>query len=131
MRSHSILASGLALLGSVSATRLFVGSSVGNLTTLELPAGLAAEECGASAQVQTLKKLHVSDACGPYATWFTQVDDILYCLDENWADAFQGSLHSLRVGADGSVTPLDSQKTIGSPVSSIIYGNGKGLAVAG
>jgi hypothetical protein len=71
-----------------------------------------------------------SDTCGPYPSWLTQVDDVLYCVNEAWGGT-NGDLAALKIGDAGAFTVLSSAKTIGGPVSTIVYGNeGNGLAVA-
>jgi 6-phosphogluconolactonase (cycloisomerase 2 family) len=71
-----------------------------------------------------------SDTCGPYPSWLTQVDDVLYCVNEAWGGD-NGDLAALKIGDAGAFTVLSSGPTIGGPVSTIVYGNeGKGLAVA-
>lgn len=77
-----------------------------------------------------LQSIAASDACGPYPSWLTQAGDILYCVDEAWPSP-EGSVASLKIGADGSVAKLSSLPTFGGPVSSIVFGDGgRGLAVA-
>jgi 6-phosphogluconolactonase (cycloisomerase 2 family) len=71
-----------------------------------------------------------SDTCGPYPSWLTQVDDVLYCVNEAWG-ADNGDLASLKVNDDLSFTKLSGGQTVGGPVSTIVYGkDGRGLAVA-
>lgn len=139
MRSHAILAA-LAP-GLVAASRLYIASVAstdpndvnntipGGVFTVELPAGLAAERC-ATSEVQVLTPLPKSDACGPTPSWLTQAGDILYCTDEGYNVA-NTALVSLAIESAGTVVRMDKKDVVKGPVSSVLFGNGKALAVAG
>jgi hypothetical protein len=109
--------------GSASDT-LFV-------TTYPTGEGLTGELLTLKLEGSTLSAVgEGSDACGPYPSWLTQVDDVLYCVNEAWGGA-NGDLAALKIGDAGAFSVLSSAKTIGGPVSTIVYGNeGNGLAVA-
>lgn len=137
MRSHAILAA-LAP-GLVAATRLYItsygglieeGVTVpGGVSTVELPAGLAAERC-ATSQAQVLTPLARSDACGPTPSWLTQAGDILYCTDEGFTPT-NTALVSLALESAGTLVRMNKTGVVLGPVSSVLFGNGKALAVAG
>lgn len=94
-----------------------IGDGAGELLTLKL-------------EGPKLSSVATSDTCGPFPSWLTQVDDVLYCVNEAWGGQ-NGDLAALQIGADSSFTVLSSGKTVGGPVSTIVYGNeGRGLAVA-
>ncbi|EAQ88010.1 hypothetical protein CHGG_04629 [Chaetomium globosum CBS 148.51] len=94
-----------------------IGDGAGELLTLKL-------------EGSKLSSVATSDTCGPFPSWLTQVDDVLYCVNEAWGGQ-NGDLAALQIGADSSFTVLSSGKTVGGPVSTIVYGNeGRGLAVA-
>ena len=136
MRSHAILAS-LAP-GLVAASRLYItsyGAEVagvavpGGISTVDLPIGLAAESC-ATSKMQVLTPLAKSDACGPTPSWLTQAGDILYCTDEGFT-VTNTALVSLDIDSTGTVVRMDKKDVVIGPVSSVLFGNGKALAVAG
>lgn len=79
-----------------------------------------------------LESVASSDGCGVNPSWLTQANDVFYCVDEAWnTPDTTSSISSLKIGADGSLTKLNSILTLGGPVSTIVYGTGgKGLAVA-
>ncbi|KAH6856534.1 Lactonase, 7-bladed beta-propeller-domain-containing protein [Chaetomium sp. MPI-CAGE-AT-0009] len=94
-----------------------VGEGAGELLTLKL-------------QGSKLEQVGNSDTCGPYPSWLTQADDVLYCVNEAWGGT-NGDLASLKINDDFTFTKQSSGKTIGGPVSTVVYGNGgRGLAVA-
>jgi hypothetical protein len=77
-----------------------------------------------------LKTIDASDACGTHPAWVTQAGDTLYCVNEWWGGA-NGTLSTLSVGSDLSLTKLGEAKTLPGPVSTALYGkDGHGLAVA-
>ncbi|KAH6631879.1 Lactonase, 7-bladed beta-propeller-domain-containing protein [Chaetomium tenue] len=94
-----------------------IGEGAGELLTLKL-------------EGSELSSVATSDTCGPYPSWLTQVDDVLYCVNEAWGGE-NGDLAALQIGANSKFTVLSSGKTVGGPVSTIVYGDeGRGLAVA-
>lgn len=136
MRSHAILAA-LAP-GLVAATRLYITSyggtiegvtTTGGVSTVELPGGLAAERC-ATSEAKVLSPLAKSDACGPTPSWLTQAGDVLYCTDEGFT-VTNTALVSLAIESAGTVVRMNKTDVILGPVSSVLFGNGKALAVAG
>ncbi|KAK1834354.1 Lactonase, 7-bladed beta-propeller-domain-containing protein [Podospora conica] len=139
MLSHGILAA-LAP-GLVAASRLYITSYggkfdttnvtvTGGVSTVDLPAGLAAERCEQT-ETQVLTSLAKSDACGPTPSWLTHVGDILYCTDEGFTTT-NTALVSLKTESTGSLVLMDKNTAvIGGPVSSVLFGNGKALAIPG
>lgn len=136
MRSHAILAA-LAP-GLIAASRLHITSYggtikgvtvTGGVSTVELPVGLAAERC-ATSEVQVLTPPAKSDACGPTPSWLTQAGDILYCTDEGFT-VTNTALVSLTIESAGTVVRMNKSDVVLGPVSSVLFGNGKALAVAG
>ncbi len=77
-----------------------------------------------------LQNLENSDSCGPYPSWLTQADDILYCVNEAWGGK-NGDIHALKIADDLSLKSLSTGQTVSGPVSTTIYGDGgRGLAIA-
>ncbi|KAK3294766.1 Lactonase, 7-bladed beta-propeller-domain-containing protein [Chaetomium fimeti] len=94
-----------------------IGEGSGELITLKL-------------EGSTLENVAQSETCGPYPSWLTQADDVLYCVNEAWGGD-HGDLAALQINDDLSFTKLSGGETIGGPVSTVVYGNGgRGLAVA-
>jgi len=78
----------------------------------------------------TLQTVANSDSCGPYPSWLTQANNILYCVNEAWGGD-NGDLYALKIADDLSLPMLSTGKTVGGPVSTTVYGDGgRGLAVA-
>ncbi|KAK4134240.1 extracellular aldonolactonase [Trichocladium antarcticum] len=119
---------GLALAGASScaaeSSLLYVaaypadGEAAGKLTTFKL-------------DKSSLQSVAASDDCGPFPTWLTQANDVLYCINAARGSTAGGVISSLKIGADGSVTKLGSIGTIGDPVNTVAYGeDSHGLAMA-
>ncbi|KAK1759339.1 Lactonase, 7-bladed beta-propeller-domain-containing protein [Echria macrotheca] len=123
--SRGISAAALALANVVSASLVHISAYTGNVTTYNLTATTSEISTQAA-----LRSLDVSGGCGDYPSWLTLAGDILYCVNENWPDPKNGSLSSFRVGPEGQLTLLSNVTTLGGPVYAVIYGEGKGLAVA-
>lgn len=115
-----------ALVATCSATKLYVSSYNGNITTLDLTNTNGAYHL---AQIQS------TDQCQQNASWLTfdATRHHLYCLDEGIV-ASNGSLNSFKVDHEsGALTKLKNQMTLAAPVNSIIYEGKNGaqlLAVA-
>ena len=111
---------------TVSASKLFVSSYTGNITTLELTE---------SKGIHSLAQLQVSGGCAPNASWLylDAKHEILYCIDENFAGS-NGSLHSFKVNRkSGALTKIKDIAIPIAPVHATIYTNPNGtqlLAVA-
>ncbi|KAK4156520.1 Lactonase, 7-bladed beta-propeller-domain-containing protein [Chaetomidium leptoderma] len=94
-----------------------VGAGAGKLLTLKLDQA-------------TLQSVAESDTCGPFPSWLTQADDVLYCVNEAWGGA-NGDLSALQIADDLTLAKLSGGQTVGGPVSTHVYGEGgRGLAVA-
>lgn len=109
---------------TVSASKLFVSSYTGNITTLEL-----------TKSKSNLAQIQVSNGCAPNASWLhlDAKHDILYCIDENIVGS-NGSLHSFKVDkSSGALTKIQNITIAQAPVHATIYTNSEGaqlLAVA-
>lgn len=103
-----------ALVATASATKLYVSSYTGTITTLGLT-----DKNG----TYNLAKLNSDNNCQPNATWL-QLDtkhQNLYCLDENIVGT-NGSITSFKIGDDsGKLTLLNHTKTLAAPVNSVMY----------
>lgn len=111
---------------TVSASKLFVSSYTGNITTLELTE---------SKGIHSLAQIQVSQGCAPNASWL-HLDakyENLYCIDENIVGS-NGSLHSFKVNRKtGALTKIKNIAIPAAPVHATIYTNHEGtqlLAVA-
>jgi hypothetical protein len=123
MRSHrlpTVLASGLTFLDAASAALLYVTSFAGDLSTLELTAN-----CSSA----TLTNVTVRLDSGFHPSWITQEGSTLYVTDESFSTV-NGTVTALEIGAAGELTFLNKTGTIGGPTNSVLYGEGRGLAVA-
>lgn len=110
------------LAGSTSATRLYVTSYAGTVTTLNLVEG-------ATAKLETVAS---TTACGANPSWLTldYSKSLLYCLDEAWGQS-NGAITSFYTRANGSLTPLATAELVAGPVSIAEFGvGGSALAVA-
>jgi len=112
---------------TVSATKLYVSSYAGNITTLNLTN---------SNGIYNLAQIGTNNGCAPNASWL-QIDvkyQNLYCLDENSASLTNGSLNSFKIDeTSGALTQVKRLVTPAAPVNSIIYTSPNGsqiLAVA-
>ncbi|KAG9188992.1 hypothetical protein G6011_05860 [Alternaria panax] len=87
----------LLMLTPSSASQLFAAQSDGNVSTL-----LLTENGGTSSLTVT----SVTADCGPNSATLNldSQNRILYCLDRGRAPGTQGSLNSLRIAADGSLS---------------------------
>ncbi|KAI0185790.1 YkgB protein [Xylaria flabelliformis] len=123
MRTSSVFPAAAGLLaGSTSATRLYVTSYAGTVTTLDLAEG-------ATSKLETVTS---TTACGAQPSWLTldYSKSFVYCLDEAWG-APTGSITSFYTNANGSLTPLDTATLIAGPVNIAEFGvGGSGLAIA-
>ena len=124
MLSHPTLL--LALAATVSATRLYVSSYAGNITTLDLTR---------TNETYKLSCIETNSGCSPNASWL-QLDvkhQNLFCLDEGITTE-NGTLNSFKINPkSGSLTRVNSTVIPGAPVNSAIYTGANGtqlLAVA-
>lgn len=120
-----ILSTFLLLLTTSSslASRLFVASYSGTVSTLSLHEGHAGSD--------SLSLIATSTFCTPNSSWLTldRQRDILYCSGRGLT-SLNGSLNSLKVQPDGRLVPLDRVLTPIGAVSSVLYADGSALAVA-
>ncbi|CAN8099159.1 unnamed protein product [Discula destructiva] len=106
----------LVLCASSSATLLYVTNYSENIMTLEF----AGED---------LRIMANTPGCDEAASYITPDfgNDRLFCLNESPRN---GTIVSFAVKENGTLSRLASVKTIGGPVASTLYNQGKGLAVA-
>ncbi len=125
MRFSSISLSALAV-SQVAAVNLWATSYGGGITSLKLRQGATGEYA-----LNTTAFLNGTTSCGPQASWLTKysMKNVVYCVDEAWGQP-NGSITSFNVSQDGTLGLFDTQVTLGSPVSTVVYNDGKALAVA-
>ncbi|KAL8677706.1 MAG: hypothetical protein Q9186_005890 [Xanthomendoza sp. 1 TL-2023] len=109
------LAALVATASTVSATRLYVSSYTGNITTFNLT------HTGTN---YSLARLDATNACAPNASWL-QIDvkkRNLFCLDEGMIGP-NGSLTSFKINDDktGSLKLVKHASIPAAPVNSAIY----------
>jgi len=114
--SPFLLGCGAASTASVSATKIFVASYAGNVTTFSL------EQTGS--QYNLIKKF-AHDGCAPNPSWLT-IDyhkNELFCVEEG-LEADIGHLTEFTINVDGSleVRPGRRVETLVGPVYSVLYG---------
>ncbi len=114
---------------SAVAVKLWASSYGGGLAALEL--GPSSLTTGASLTLSTTAFLNGTGTCGPEASWLTKdsYNNVVYCVDEAWGNP-NGSITSFKSSDNRNVTLFDTQVTLASPVSSVVYNGGKALAVA-
>ncbi|TGJ78832.1 hypothetical protein E0Z10_g9937 [Xylaria hypoxylon] len=115
-------AAGLSLVGSASATLLYVTSYAGTVTTLDLVEGATTE----------LETVASTTACGANPSWLAldYSKSFVYCLDEAWGQP-TGAVTSFYTHANGSLVPLAKADLVAGPVSIAEFGvGGHGLAIA-
>ncbi|KAL8798686.1 MAG: hypothetical protein Q9182_006472 [Xanthomendoza sp. 2 TL-2023] len=105
----------VATASTVSATRLYVSSYTGNITTLNLTQ---------TADTYKLIQLEATNGCAPNASWL-QIDvkkRNLFCLDEGMIGP-NGSLTSFKINNDttGSLKLVKHASIPAAPVNSAIY----------
>ena len=118
----ALLAAAAPCTGAAESTHLFV-------TTYPLGEGEEGKLLTLKLDQAALENVAESDACGPYPSWLTQDGDTLYCVDEAWG-AEEGAFAALQIGGDSTLSLLGGAKTIAGPVAAVVYGDGKGLALA-
>lgn len=72
-----------------------------------------------------------STACGIYVSWLTkdQYDNVVYCVDEAWGLA-NGTITSFKPTSNGSLALFDTERTLASPVATVVYNGGAALVAA-
>ncbi|KAG8529046.1 uncharacterized protein KY384_005680 [Bacidia gigantensis] len=110
----SALAS-LALAATASATKLYVSSYTGNITTLDLAHG--------SNGTHKLSLIDSTPGCAANASWL-RIDSKnrnLFCIDEGIVSA-NGSLNSFKIDAQGALKQVEKGlKTLIAPVNAAIF----------
>jgi len=117
MLSLSLLISALA--ATSSATKLYVSSYTGTITTLSL-----SNQNGA----YNLAKLDTNNNCQPNASWLhlDAKHENLFCLDEGIIVA-NGSVNSFKVNKGTGVLKLVKRmSTLAAPVNSVLYTSSNG-----
>ncbi|KAH8602447.1 3-carboxymuconate cyclase-like protein-like protein [Bisporella sp. PMI_857] len=106
-----------------AATRLFVSSYDGNITTLDLSHNYHG--------FHALKSVAVNSVTGSYPSWITldAKNQLLYVVDEAWPSQ-NGSVTSYKISSDGKLSAIANQTTLNGPVHALIYNDGKALALA-
>ena len=108
---------------STGATNLYVSSYIGTITSLQLNR----HHNG----VYELETVAVNNGSYPNPSWLTkdEYNDVVYCADEGLT-VLNGSLASYKTSPSGDLTQIDRHTVISGPVHSVVYNNGKALAVA-
>jgi hypothetical protein len=103
------------------ATNLFAASYSGMVTTLQLTHSHLGN--------YSLDAIASSKACTPAPSWFALDSHrgVLYC--SGVAADSTGTIHSLAIEANGSLTALDEVPTAGGAAASAIYGHGEALGL--
>lgn len=116
-----LLISGLASI--CAASRLYVSSYDGNITTLDVTT---------SASGVSLMWVNATDGCKPKPSWL-ELDSktsTLYCIDEGDWDSTESTVSSYRVNQDGSLIQNSKIPIPAGGVSSTVYANGSALAIS-
>jgi hypothetical protein len=111
-----------------SASLLYVTSYAGTLTTLTTLNLTTDATTGQS----SLKTVATSNVC-PEASWITldYPNNTLYCLDEARSTPNSNStVFRFKTNTDGTLTLADKVAVPNGAVSAVLYGAGKGLAIA-
>lgn len=121
MRFSKVPLSGLVASGA--AVNLYVSSYIGTITSLQLSQDAAG--------LYSLSQVAVNEGSAPSPAWLTLNEEsrVLYALDEGLYIP-NGSIASYKTSPSGELTQIDRLDTIWGPVSSVIYNEGKALAVA-
>lgn len=121
MRLQHLSLSGLV--ASTVATNLYVSSYIGTVTSLSLTKSANG--------TYSLTTVAVTNGSAPSPTWLEKdkKNGVVYSLDEGFTGP-NGSISSYKTSASGELTQIDRHPTIGGPVSTIIYNEGKAIAVA-
>jgi hypothetical protein len=111
------------LVTSAVATNLYVSSYIGTITSLQLipsPDGS-----------YSLRQVAINNGSEPNPSWLTKdhYNDVIYCVDEGLTVP-NGSLSSYKTSRSGVLSQIDRHTVISGPVNSVVYNDGKALAVA-
>ncbi|KAL2074652.1 hypothetical protein VTL71DRAFT_8431 [Oculimacula yallundae] len=124
MRTSKIVL-GLGLTSLTCASRLFVSSYSGNITTVEL----TEKDNGVD-----LKAIFQSQGCAPSPSWleYHGKTSTLFCADEGFPTPDHANFASFKVNADGSLKSLDQLATLNGGVNTVTYmlGKEKYMAIA-
>lgn len=125
MRFSKLSLSTLAV-PQAAAVNLWATSYGGGVATLNLWQGGPGQYA-----LNVTAFLNGTTSCGPEASWLTKYSakNVVYCVDEAWGQP-NGSVTSFNISKDGTLALFDTQVTLGSPVSTVVYNDGKALAVA-
>lgn len=110
---------------TTSATKLYVATSDGNLTTLSFTE---------SSNATSLTTTSVTPDCGPNPSWLMlePTEHILYCLDRGSSSSLNGSMNSFSIDPSGNLTRINRVDAPISGVSAHIFGEEgtRGIATA-
>lgn len=111
------------LVATAAATNLYVSSYIGTITSLQLIEHVDGR--------YSLEEVSVSNGCEPNPSWLTkdEYSGVIYCADEG-LNTVNGSLNSFHTTANGVLSQIDRHSVASGPVSSVVYNDGKALAVA-
>ncbi|KAF4626368.1 hypothetical protein G7Y89_g11791 [Cudoniella acicularis] len=111
------------LTSTAVCTNLYVSSYAGDITSLQL--------IKSADDTYSLTKIAANNGSSPSPTWLEKDSKtgIVYGLDEGFTSP-NGSISSYKPSSSGVLTQIDRHLTLGGPVSSILYNEGKSLAVA-
>jgi hypothetical protein len=127
MKLQNTFFQALALAGVSHATRIYVSSYSGNITTVDL-----SPKNGGLEGNLTLTPVAQSTGCFPSPSWleFDKKTSTLYCSDEGNPDPTKASFSSFQTSANGTLYMLDRITTLNGCVYSKIYENDTALAIA-
>lgn len=109
----------MALASGAAATRLFVTSYAGTLTTLDLSKSPTGYDVHSVAS---------TNSCSPSPSWLTldKPNKLLYCIDENTSQGYpdgHGSVNSYLINDNGTLSQTARVSTSAGPVSGVLYGD--------
>ena len=123
MRCSDISLFGLVI-GTSVATKLYVSSYAGTVTSLELS--------GTASSNYTLRQVGVNTASRTAPSWLEKdnLNGVVYSLDEGFSGP-NGSITAFQTTASGLLAQIgNALPVISGPVSSVLFNGGKALAVA-
>jgi len=119
-----ILLSSLAITSFSRATKIYVSSYSGNITTVSVTPSTNGDNL-------TLSAISSTNGCSPNPSWLEldKSTSYLYCADEG-LNTPMANFASFHTSQNGSLTLLDKITTLNGGVYSKIYSNGSFLALA-